>query len=211
MQSKLLTSILLLLFFLPKNADAQQVRRFSANILAGITASQIDGDHLAGYDKPGLQAGIQVNTALGKRSEASLGFQFCQRGSKTKPKDELLFSLTLNYVEVPVLLSFKDWWVETEEGKGFYKVSFNGGASYARLTGSKLKNEFIDTEVLQDQFKNWDMSLILGATFLVKKNFGFSFRYNRSLTYIWDPRKVNPEFKQNWNGHFLSLLTQFNF
>ncbi len=207
-------AVLFLLFFISENASAQRVRRFSAEAIFGLTASQIDGDNLYGYHKLGLQTGIQVNTALGKRSEMNLGFQFTQRGAQRKliqNPDDPVFSLTLNYVEVPLLFSYKDKWKSDGEGDGgFYQFSFNGGVSYARLIGSKLKSDFGDI-ILQDEFNENDGSLILGATFFAQKHLGFSFRYNRSFTFIWDPRATNPDFKQNWLGHNLSFLAHYSF
>ncbi|MFM7153100.1 MAG: hypothetical protein ACKOZV_03105, partial [Bacteroidota bacterium] len=115
-------------------ASAQQ--RFRAGAVAGLVASQIDGDLSAGYNKVGLQTGIRVTGLLTQKTEASMEFLFSQRGSQSElvpgEYDLFPFSLRLNYVEVPVMWHYKDWLAEGSGNTEYYKVSANLGFSYSR-------------------------------------------------------------------------------
>lgn len=207
-------SLLALLFF-SHDLLAQQPepRRFRAALVAGLTAAQIDGDNLAGWDKPGAQAGGQVAIFLNRRHDASVGILFCQRGAQrelVQNSNDQIFSLTLNYVEVPVQWHIKDWFVE-DDGEVFHRAQANFGLSYARLMGSKLKNEFEDV-VDSEDFRENDLSAVAGFSFMPNRRWGFTFRYNHSLTYVWDPRVKYPQdFKHAWRGKFLSFLLQYSF
>ncbi|MCC7507153.1 MAG: hypothetical protein IT259_17735, partial [Saprospiraceae bacterium] len=65
-------AVLLLLMLLPEGAIAQRQQRFKAGIIAGLTASQIDGDESAGYHKVGLQGGLRGVVILGGKQDASV-------------------------------------------------------------------------------------------------------------------------------------------
>jgi hypothetical protein len=163
--------------------------RFRAGAVAGITASQVDGDLSAGYNKLGLQAGLRVIGRLTQRTDASLEFLFSQRGAqreliKNKFGDPQ-YPFTLNYVEVPLQWHYKDWLIEGDDAsKSYYKVSFNAGFSYARLISTSVKdqeeNPFFD--LLPDYLNKNDFSFVLGFNFFANRHLGFTVRYNRRTT-----------------------------
>ncbi|MBK9337608.1 MAG: hypothetical protein IPM98_14010 [Lewinellaceae bacterium] len=64
---------------LPNAATAQREQRFKAGIIAGVTASQIDGDASARYHKVGLQGGLR-HRSVAPKQDASIEFLFTQRG-----------------------------------------------------------------------------------------------------------------------------------
>lgn len=208
-------ALLLLFGILPFLCEAQQ--RFKAGIIAGLTASQIDGDRSAGYNKLGLQAGLRGIAVLGKRTEGSIEFLYAQRGCQNDLiRDEFApyFSLTLNYVEIPVQWHYKDWLIEGEdESEDYYKVSFNGGFSYARFMGYKVTDEtFTISRVVPDYLKKDDVSLLLGASFFATRHIGITLRYVRSLGYIYDPRKWNPApYQFGWSPHSLYFQLAYLF
>jgi Outer membrane protein beta-barrel domain len=183
--------------------------RFRGGAVFGLSASQIDGDQLAGYDKLGLTGGLRVSSRLKKRSAASLEILFSQRGAQTeliKDKYTPNYSLTLNYVEVPLQWHYMDWLVEGDnESDSYYKVSFNAGFSWARFMGSR--NNDVDSwfgGVAPDYVNKNDISLLLGANFFANKHLGFTFRYVRSLNFIYNPEKwERPPVSRAWLGHCL--------
>lgn len=169
--------------------------RFRAGAVLGLTASQIDGDLSAGYNKLGFQGGLRVITRLKGRTEASLEILFSQRGCQNElipsDYDPNPFSLTLNYIEVPIQWHFKDWLIEYDEEKyNYYKVSFNAGLSYARLFGSKVDDERLNLERKENYLEKNDLSIVLGVNFYATRNFGFTARWNRSLVLLYDSRKA---------------------
>jgi len=198
-------------------SSAYSQQRFRAGVILGVTASQIDGDNSAGYNKLGLQTGLRAVARLKGRTEASIEFLFTQRGSQSELiKDEFsnFFSLTTNYLEVPVQWHFKDWLIEGEEGEpDYYKVSFNGGFSYGRLLGTKVNDDLSAIRVIApDYLKKNDFSFVLGANFFATRHFCLTLRYVRSIGYMYDPRDWNPApAKSAWNSHCLYFQTAWMF
>src|SRR5690349_18221458 len=90
-------------------------QRFSAALVGGLNASQIDGDELAGFDKLGLTGGIKAMMSLGKRWEANVEFLYSERGSQPdlfNPEYDPDIEISLKYAELPVYISIGDWWQE---------------------------------------------------------------------------------------------------
>jgi hypothetical protein len=186
--------------------------RFKAGAVFGLTASQIDGDLSAGYNKLGFQGGLRVISRLKGKTEASMEILFSQRGCQNEliPNDfdPNPFALTLNYVEVPIQWHFKDWLVEYDEEKyNYYRVSFNAGLSYARLINSKVDDDFNWlNSVAPDYLTRNDLSIVLGANFWANRHLGFTVRWNRSLVLLYDSRKA-PQGGKSWNQHCLYFQT----
>lgn len=195
----------------------QEQPRFGAGIVGGLSASQIDGDLSAGYNKLGFVAGLRGVTRLKRRTEASIEFLFAQRGAQsTLIKDQIdpfRFSLTLNYVEIPVQWHYKDWFVDDDEG-GFWRASFNAGLSFARFIGSKTGNDGSAVYVVvPDYLKKNDISLLIGANLFLTRHWGFTFRYVRSIGFMYDYRDwgSTAPYDRNWNGHCLYFQSVFMF
>lgn len=207
---------LLFALFLTYSSVLMAQPRFKAGGIAGLTASQIDGDLSAGYNKLGLQAGLRVIARLKEHTESSIEFLFSQRGCQSeliKNKfDNYPFSLTLNYVEVPLQWHYKDWLIEgDDESKNFYRVSFNAGLSYARLINAKVddENSWL-SGVAPDYLKKNDFSFCLGFNFFVNRHFGFTVRYNRSIGFMYNPKNYDPApASRAWNGHCLYFQTVY--
>lgn len=194
--------------------------RFGAGIIAGLTASQIDGDESAGYNKLGFLAGLRGTARLTERSLLSIEFLYAQRGAQTELiRDEFnpfYFKLTMNYLEIPVQWHYKDWLVEYEdEAENFYRVTVNGGFSYARLLGQSFVDETniqLIPAIVPDYLRKEDISLLLGASFFATRHLGFTFRWVKSLRPIYNPSDFNPNpWGQTWRPHALYFQTFYMF
>lgn len=84
---------------------------FSFKPFVGLNACQIHGDNASGYHQPGINGGIIVNSYLNKKTSLDIGFMFSQKGARKNQNvdkgDYDFFSITLNYIELPVLLNYK--------------------------------------------------------------------------------------------------------
>lgn len=210
--------VFFVVFLFVGTAVVQAQPRFKAGAVAGLTASQIDGDLSAGYNKLGLQGGLRVAARLRARTEASMEFLFSQRGCQSEliknKYDVFPFSLTLNYVEVPVQWHYKDWLIEGEdESKNFYRVAIGAGLSYARLIGTKIDDELSWLSgVAPEYLKKNDFSVVIGINFFLNRHLGFTARFNRSIGFMYDPRDHNPApASRAWNGHCLYFQTVYLF
>lgn len=154
--------------------DEQQIplNTFQAGLILGFNAGQIDGDDLAGYNKLGIVAGGQVAYRLRESWMPSVSILFSQKGSRSQPQlDGFLTNYSLNYVEVPVVLNYMD---------GGIRIS--GGLSYGRLLSLDLLQRDIDeTNLRTPYYRDTDISTVLGFGYFINKNWGFDFRWTRSI------------------------------
>ena len=105
--------------------------------LLGLNLTQVEGDEVHGFRKPGLNIGAGVLIPFKKNWDVSMEVTFNQKGAKQKPQynDSLSsglvitgeYKLNLNYVEVPVLVHYTD--------KEF--ITIGAGFSWGRLVGVK--------------------------------------------------------------------------
>jgi hypothetical protein len=157
--------------------------RFRGYPVVGFNISQIDGDLLAGFHKPGLQAGAGVYAFLDQQSRMSLSMEilFNQKGSRTRPGSFPVYKFLLNYVDLPVQFNYHDK----------DRMIFSGGFSYGRLFGAtdSLKLDDSTTSV----FAPREFGYLVTATFLVKENIGIGLRYSGSLATFGEA--INPKVK----------------
>jgi hypothetical protein len=183
-------------------------RRFSAEGVVGMTASQIDGDASAGFHKVGVQGGIGVSTRLKGKQSASIQMLFTQRGCQNQPQIFPYFKTTLNYVEVPIQWHYADWLVEGEgRDDDWYRARFSAGLSYARLISYKDKFGYGIEAALPDLNSN-SFCLVVGASIFTSRHLGFTFRYNRSLAPLYSPGS-GKNFPNTLFERFLSIQLNY--
>ncbi|MEM1120615.1 MAG: porin family protein [Bacteroidota bacterium] len=182
--------ILIGLFILPQISVIGQVQRFKAGINLGLTAAQINGDESAEFNKLGVTAGLRAYTMLTEKSDLLIEILYSQRGSRTKllansvGPDQLI---NLQYIEVPVIYTIKDWYQEKED---YHKMHFQAGLSYGRLFGSRFENTGLS--VTQPFLRENDFSWLAGITFHTSKHVGFYGRYTRSMNLLYRNTDTNP-------------------
>ena len=152
--------------------------RFRGYPVVGFNISQIDGDNLAGFHKPGLQAGAGVYVFLDQKSRMSLSMEilFNQKGSRTRPGSFPIDKLLLNYVDLPVQFNYHDK----------DRMIFSGGFSYGRLFGTRRIIDGIEQQNSDSLFAPREFGYLVTATFLVKENIGIGLRYSGSLASFGD-------------------------
>ena len=167
---------------------------FRAGVIAGLNASQVDGDQLAGFDKLGLTAGVKGTARLTEKSELGVELLYTDRGSRPDIFDSTIdpdIQIKLQYIEVPVTFIYKDWL----QDEGYYKVHVSGGLSVGRLIQARTFDHFNpddeNLDNLVDEFNENDLSWLLGFGINANENLGFSFRYTRSLTLLLNAQKKN--------------------
>lgn len=64
-------------------------QRFEAGLLAGFNGSQVEGDSFKGYHKPGVLAGLFVQTDIVPAVFAGMEIKYSQKGSRRRirPRD----------------------------------------------------------------------------------------------------------------------------
>lgn len=170
--------------------------RFNAGILVGANVSQIDGDNFSGFNKSGIQAGVKGMIYLNKKLDVTTGISFVQRGSRFERHRSGILDrkndrkIHLNYIEVPILLTFK---LLQKNGKG---VRLNIGGSFARLFHSEVKEvitpfiEVFSYGALQDQFNNNEFNAVAGLSYFFHHRIGIGIQFSHQLNKLYD----NPDF-----------------
>jgi len=122
----------LLLFVLAMSVQMQAQQKFKGAIVGGINLSQIDGDELAGFNKIGLTGGFKLNYPVATKTDLSVEMLYSGRGSNSV----LGFggngsvNVALQYLEAPILVRFKDWYIEDSD---YHKASAHAGLSVGYL------------------------------------------------------------------------------
>jgi len=197
---------ILIFIFILFSFNSLQAQKFNGAVILGFNAAQIDGDKLAGYHKLGLNAGLSISYDLSEPWAMNVDFSYSQRGSQDGliPNDgEVLRKLTLNYLELPIYISYQDWFIEEEN---YYKVQAYTGLSLGRLFS--VKNGLGDEDVDQDNFLKNDIGFLLGAKYFFSKHWGINGRYTRSLNKMY---KHPEDGVKSLIGYFLNFGLIYKF
>jgi hypothetical protein len=173
-----------------------QAQTFKAGIVAGANASQVNGDFLAGYDKLGIHLGLKVISPVSQKVDWSLELLWSQRGSRADLFIQDPRKIHLDYVEIPLIFSYKDWLKND-----MYKLRFEGGLSAGRLINNKVSIAGFENAV--DQFNKTDFSFLVGSTFYSNPHLGFSLRFTNSINLLLN-NKDTPGFSK-LRGYFLTF------
>jgi len=157
-------------------------QRFEGGIIAGLNASQVDGDTYSGYNKPGIVAGGYVLTNISRTLFTGFELKFSQKGSRKNPDpkatdDQSKYIMRLNYAEMPVYLG-----IRTSE-----RISLLAGLSAGYLiNGTEFDN--YGKFVAEDQypFKALDVEGFLGFRFKMTDRLSIDVRGAYSLIPIRD-------------------------
>lgn len=102
---------------------------FKGGPIIGFNATQVDGDERIGFKRFGLHAGATVMVPLKNNFSVGMEVLYSEKGSYEKPHavyfDSLngAYNLIMNYVEIPLMVYYKD--------KDF--ITFGTGFSYNYL------------------------------------------------------------------------------
>lgn len=205
---------LITLFLLLLAGIRLEGQRFGAGIVAGLNASQIQGDASAGFNRLGVRAGLRGIVFLTEKSGFGLDLLYSARGSTSDlfaGNNSLRFVIHLDYVEVPVWFYYQDWLAPD----GFYRLQASAGLSYGRLFNTRVTDAGVLVDE-QDNFSRNDLSLHLGIAYRLSKKFSLEAHYTRSLIPLYNNRKyLNnvglPRHPHRLWGYFLSFQFVFEF
>jgi len=207
-------------------------KRFKAAVVGGVNFSQIDGDNFSGYDKIGWIGGLRASTIFTKKIQLDLELLFSQRGSVSDDFAGLTrtphyFDIRLNYIEIPVLFSYK--WkkiksLKSKKGKfDYFQYAFNGGFSVGRVLQANIEERldlrFIDPflhpritswKLIEDQINRTDIALTLGFSYYFNKKVGVLLRSSTSLTPLYRPEN-NEGYGKLMRNFYLTTMAFYQF
>jgi hypothetical protein len=184
--------VIMMLSCLPLSAQ-----RFGGGLLAGITASQVDGDSYSGYNKIGLQGGVFVNTAFKKNFGAQMEIRYAGRGAQkiTTTDDTEVYKLALHYIDLPLMATY------TLKKKIIFDLGIVPGYLFAK--GGEDNNGKLPQEFLVD-FKRVDIAWLVGVNYRITNNLKVNLRYSYSL---WSINDNDTTGFYSWIGNIFGYRT----
>ena len=182
-----ITKKIILLILITVFALTVYGQRFHGGPMLGLSATQIDGDNLGGYNKPGIRGGAWVNTSISKNIIMQLELEFIQKGSKISQnelKNQEYYHARLNYIQAPILA----------KTSLLPKLSGEAGIAGSYLVASledKDGGGFLEAEPPFDLF---ELSGLLGLNYNLNENFTANVRLNYSLL----PIRPHPGGQYYW-------------
>lgn len=184
-----------------------QAQSFKGGLHLGLIASQVDGDNIGGYHKPGLFTGAFVYLPL-KKDILNLQFEidYAQKGSKSQRKRANAtldkFRIILHQIEIPILLNYcvtKQFFV-------------GGGPSFNLLIHKKIyspSNELVPIE--KGDFRFFELGILLNASYVFKDHIVASFRFGYSLTPIGSDFYARKSILKGLRNNFLQFQLSYQF
>jgi hypothetical protein len=175
--------ILFILAFL-FSAGEINAQRFNAFAAGGIVASQVSGDNLGGFDKAGVSVGLGVSTPLAKRLSMSMEIRYVQKGSRRPSKldqgDPRQYLLRLNYLEVPVMVSYR------------INERFDAGAGF---TAGYLLSSYEENEngelIFNDPFEKTEIGVAGSVGYMITEQLKLQLRGLQSLLAVRETDWLN--------------------
>jgi len=166
--------VLFLFFMLSLFSFSLQAQRFHGGVMAGLAATQLDGDNLGGYNKPGIRVGGWVNTRVWPNTILQLELEYIQKGSKISQndiKDGKYYHSRLHYIQVP-LVARTDL-MERLQGEA--------GIAGAYLTQSLEDKDGGGFLKATPDFTQFEFSGLVGLSYRLLENLAATVRFNYSL------------------------------
>ena len=132
-------------------ASMAQALRFDGGPVAGINASQVQGDDYTGFNKLGLSGGAFIDIRNPENYwGVRLEMHYAEKGSRRGGDPELgttTIELRMNYIDIPVLLDIN---------LGDYQVGF--GPYFGRMIkGEKWQRVSDTSSSLEEDLNMWDI------------------------------------------------------
>ena len=205
--------IFLLIAFMPFFAYTQALSEdksnFKGGIRVGMTATQISGDDLSGFNKLGAYAGAFVSFPIHQNGKwfIQTELNFIMKGSAlfsrgvNDPNIGRRYSLTLFYTETPLVVKYKIY-------RGFEAEL---GPTFNFLFAYREMGDDGSLKPVRPGFSVFELSILAGVNYLFKEHWGVSFRFTNSVLPVRKPTWiVNQKFKLQYNTSLaLSVYYQF--
>ena len=167
-------------------------QNFEGGLIFGLAASQVSGDNLAGFNKPGIIAGGYTNTPIGKKFLLQFELKFIQKGSWAKNGNLSNYKLNLNYIDGPLLIKYP-----------YKKFMLQAGLSIGALFSYTEKTMYGKVNDVRD-FNRIELSSIFGVDYSLTDKLIIDIKYNNSILPIREHINGNT---YRWNlGQYNTLI-----
>jgi len=201
---------LIITFFGNQESKAQRVK---GALIGGLNMSQVDGDEVYGFKKPGLNLGASATVPIWNNFSFTIETIYNQKGAVQGQQyiatdslgNELTgeYKLQLDYLEVPFLIHYTDKDV----------ISAGFGFSYGRAVNIKEweHGNLIETTTLNSGTYNIDdYNILADVQFRIYKRLKFNLRYAYSISKI-RTREFTNLIGESWTRDQYNNLISFRF
>ena len=159
----------------------QAQNRFDATIFGGLTFNQIDGDDNGGYGQMGLRGGVGTSFTLGEDTRSPwrmvVELAFTQKGSHIN-NGSFERSITLNYVELPLLFSYNMF---------DNKLRIAAGVAPGVLVGAQVIDNGSRNSTVEKKYLRFDwLPVTVGVRYMFTYNLAIEARYQTSMLNIFE-------------------------
>lgn len=190
-------------FTLPDKNGQDKI--FYAGIVAGINASQIDGDTYAGFHQANINAGLVSFIKIKPKWFGNIELLYSPKGARNVQivnspavgSVPLIYVANLNYVEIPLMIHY-----QAQE-----RILAGVGLSYNRLFSAKESKDELQPSGINNvipNFKNQDIEILASISYQLTGSLFARARYQYSLTSIRDAQNIPVIF--NTNAQFNNLF-----
>ena len=178
--------------------------RFGGGGSVGFTTSQITGDNLTGFNRPGAMAGVFGTYAFNQKNWFVGEINFIQKGSYQGPRKDgfTKYSLNLNYVELPLLYRFMPL------GNHFL---FEVGPTLGYLVNYTERSELGDINQVV-KFRKYELGILGGINYKIGNGWLVNFRAQQSVLAV-RPHQGDATLRLNAGQYniLLSLNLRYDF
>jgi len=167
-------SVLLILLLVIAGCRPLFSQPFHGGLFAGLTASQVDGDSYAGYDRAGLQGGVFISTLFTQILGARLEIKYTSRGAR-KPVNSNntdVYKLNLHYVDLPLLI--------TLQVKKIGQIEMGLVPGYLFTASGEDNGGELPDDFLVD-FRKFDLGTLVGINVGITPKIAMNVRYSYSI------------------------------
>lgn len=148
-------------------------QKFEGGILLGLTASQIDGDSLSGYNKVGLQGGGWVRHMFTYTVGGQMEIRYTQKGAlKTRNTgDNDYLKTALHYIDIPLMVQY----IFNEN------IVLELGIDPEVLIAAKVEDENGPLEPIDPKYNRFTLGAFAGVGYRFLEVFSIHLRFNYSI------------------------------
>ncbi|MFH0895540.1 MAG: porin family protein [Bacteroidota bacterium] len=186
-----------LFFFLFVSIAGMQAQSFNGGLLGGISASQISGDGLSGFDKAGIIFGGFTRWDFTEKTAFQMEMAYVQKGSRRNADPNkgsyFWYRLRLDYIDTYFLFKYT-----------IKKVLLEAGPSFGYL----IRQQEEGTGISQPRdFFHQDISLNAGLGYKINEKLRFNLRYGETF-FMTPVRKKDAESSSFFiRGQYHSVLS----
>jgi hypothetical protein len=157
-----------------------QTETIKPKIILGILGAQIDGDQMAGYDKPGMVAGMAMEMKVAKRFSLQPEIVYDQKGARSNSKSIFFSIIRLSYINLNGTFNF---YIKEN-------IALQGGLYYGVLFRAKADGGggFNDASNI---FKKGDLGYLVGVDYRFTPKTSVNVRLEYSLGSI---QEIFPQY-----------------